>query len=339
MDGSSHRNIEPGVYRGISNDAYHSGPGVSKSGLDLISKAPVNFRGVMTGAIERKPTPSQAFGTAFHCLLLEPAKFSTEYAPEFVPPTGALVTVEDLKNALTEGGIAHKSSAKRAELEQLVRDNLPGAVILSDARAAHFAEHPGQPLTTDDWRRLHSMVDAVMAHPMARSLLAGAGESELSGYAMIGDQLVRVRPDWYRRDGWMLDVKSTSPGGAAPEEFARSVLNWRYHVQAPVYLDVFAEALAASQSRDEFIDYAKPKGFAFLAVETDACVIDGVAKGVAVYMLDEDAIALGRMEYRRDLDTLAECQSVGHWPGYGDAAMSLSLPGYAYTRAGVQVGA
>lgn len=335
MNPETERPIAPGVYAGVPNDAYHRGPGVSKSGLDLIAKSPAHYRAAVISAEPREPTPAQAFGTAFHALLLEPEAFATDYAPEFVPPAGALVTVDDLKGALDGVGVAYKAAAKKDALAELVRAHVPDAVILADARAAHFEANPGVPLDSDTWAKLHSMRDAVRAHPAAAALLRGEGHAELSAYAAEGDQLVRVRPDWWRRDGIIVDVKTCGAGGAAPDEFARSVVKWRYHVQAFAYPHIARRALGAAHDGGDMLDFSMPHTFAFLAVETDARVVDGVAKGVAVYMLDDDAVGLGAIEYARDLETLAECRAFGHWPGYGDAAMSLSLPGWAYTRVGI----
>ena len=71
----------PGIYFDLSNAEYHGGPGVSKSGLDLIAKSPLHFDAARKAANddEREPTPAQRFGSAFHALVLEPEVFRAEY--------------------------------------------------------------------------------------------------------------------------------------------------------------------------------------------------------------------------------------------------------------------
>lgn len=353
--------VRPGVYRGVSNDAYHHGPGDSKSGLDLVHKAPINLHAVRTGAIERKPTPAQALGTAFHALVLEPDVFAAEYALPFVTPPGALCTVDDIKAALSEAGAVFKASAKKADLETVVRMELPDAVLLTDARAAYDAENADrQIIDQSDWDRLHRMRDAVMAHPAARKLLSAPGEAELSAYwhepavdPLTGEQLtnedgtpaellLRCRPDFWRYDGIIVDLKSASPDAAGPDEFARHILNWRYHVQHAMYLRGAAEALRAA-SRDTAMAatvarFAAPKAFVFVAVENDACVVDGIAKGVGVYQLQPDSVALGAAEMREDIATLHACTKANRWPGYSDLVQPIELPPYAFTKAAAHMG-
>jgi exodeoxyribonuclease VIII len=357
--------VRPGVYRGVSNDAYHHGPGDSKSGLDLVHKAPINLHAVRTGAVERKPTPAQALGTAFHALVLEPEVFAAEYALPFVPPTGALCTVDDIKTALSEAGAVFKASAKKADLETIVRMELPDAVLLTDARDAYDAENADrQVIGLDDWDRLHRMRDAVMAHPAARKLLSAPGESELSAYwyepvvdPKTGEQLLnedgtpaelllRCRPDKWRYDGILIDLKSTSPGGASPDAFAKSIHDWRYHVQHPMYLRGAAEALKAADRDDcadgmaaDFERFQPPRAFVFVAVENDACVVDGIAKGVGVYQLQPDSVALGVAEMREDIATLHACTQANRWPGYSDLVQPIELPAYAFTKAAARMGA
>lgn len=72
--------MQPGIYDNITNEQYHSGPGVSKSSLDLIAKSPALYRGITTGEIERKSSPAFALGTAFHMYCLEPQEFSKAYS-------------------------------------------------------------------------------------------------------------------------------------------------------------------------------------------------------------------------------------------------------------------
>lgn len=72
--------MKPGVYAGISNADYHGGPGISKSGLDLIHRSPMHYHAVVTAANDNhESTAAQALGTAAHALILEPAEFVKDY--------------------------------------------------------------------------------------------------------------------------------------------------------------------------------------------------------------------------------------------------------------------
>lgn len=335
--------MNPGVYRDLSNEDYHSGPGVSKSLLDLLRQSPAHLRAALTSSEARKPTPSQAFGTAFHMLVLEPERFDSSFARPFVAPELALATVEDYKNALAQHGVSFKSSARKGELASLVREHLAGAVIYDDELERYNASNAGRTVLSDDvWTRLHAMRDAVLAHKAASKLLAAPGAAELSAYwqepvAEVSKGkprrvLCRVRPDYWRRDGILVDLKSARIDGADSDSFARAVDNYRYHVQHAMYLDGTAKALRASKGFEEF---AAPRAFVYIAVEKDACVVDGVAKGVAVYQLGEQSVSLGRQLMREDLWRFAACELSGQWPGYSEAIQPLELPPYAFTRAAV----
>lgn len=63
--------MKPGIYPDISNDAYHAGPGISKSGLWTIhTKTPAHYR-----FAERDDNPVFDLGTAIHTAILEPEKY------------------------------------------------------------------------------------------------------------------------------------------------------------------------------------------------------------------------------------------------------------------------
>lgn len=68
----------PGIHLNLSNEAYHSGPGISKSGLwTIYTKTPAHYR------FEERPerTPAHLdLGTATHLALLEPETFETRVA-------------------------------------------------------------------------------------------------------------------------------------------------------------------------------------------------------------------------------------------------------------------
>jgi exodeoxyribonuclease VIII len=353
--------MRPGVYRNLSNADYHSGEATSKSMLDLAAKSPAKLRLVRTNPKARKPTKSQAFGTAFHALILEPHEFAARYCEPFIAPPGALVTVDHLKEALTEAGVVFKQSATKPVLSALVREHLPNAILFEDAREAWQQENQGrEEITPDDWARLHSMRDAVMAHPAARALLTAPGEAELSCYwdepvvdPMTGEQLfdddgnpltitLRCRPDFWRHDGVIVDLKTTHSDGASREEFRRSVDAWRYHVQHAMYLRGAHQAMqveAAKLDESEFVEFMPPRAFAFVVVEDDACVVDGVAMGVAVYVLGENSVALGLSEFRRDIATVAQCERANRWPGYSERIEPLELPDWSFTKSAARIAA
>lgn len=422
--------MQPGIYKDISNDAYHAGPGASKSLLDLVHDNPIALRKAQldreAGKV-RDSTPSQALGSAFHALVLEPKLFAQTYVrelqradvPDAIDDAAELRAMIDELNATRlpklplSGGkddLRDRIIAARAEMGcALASDNSTGAcnavVSVPDLKAeiAHLnASRPGllpvsgtrhdmaetlrsagvgvtlwadvlaawREANTDRvalpapvWDQVHSMRDATMSHTAARLLLTAPGCAELSAYwtepvidpitgaavdaadSTEAWQLCRCRPDWWRRDGILIDLKSTQPGGAAPEEFRRSIEKWRYHVQHPFYLRGAARALQAMQHREQFQHecqgMAAPHAFVFIAVENDACVIDGMAKGVAVYMLGAESVALGGAEMRADLHTLHQCQATGIWPGYDahESILPIDLPAYAFTKAAAKVAA
>ena len=278
----------PGVYCDLTNEQYHGGPGINKSLLDLVDTAPARALYALTSANDNSPTAAQVIGTALHSLVLEPDDFAARYvlAPKF--------------DRRTKAG--------------------------KEAAAAFEAEHAGKiPVDPDDWAQLHAMRDAVMAHPGARHLLtSGRGFAELSVYWTdeATGELCRCRPDWWRADGILVDLKTTED--ASREGFRRSLVNWRYHVQAPYYLDGTEAAHRAGHAPEGF---QRPVAFAFVVVEKKAPHL------VAVYVLDTESMEVGRAEYRDNLDTLVECKRTGIWPGYGDDPQSLGVPEWYLKRA------
>lgn len=391
--------MEPGVYRGLANDVYHRGPGISKSGLDLIRKSPAHYRAVVTAANdnERAPTAAQFIGTALHMIVLEPQLFAHTYTlalqrsdePDAIEDREVLVAMvgklnearlaklptsgskaelverilefvgdcsreeleakkgADLK-AIIEGANTKRTgllstSGSRHDLAELLRANGVAVTLWSDVQAEWMKNNGHRTiLSAEQFEQLRNMRDAIMAHPAASRLLAAEGEAELSAYWMqpvtdpatgevIGEQLCRVRPDKWRKDGILIDLKSTED--ASEEEFARSIAKWAYEVQDDFYLHGVAEALRQGGG---FEDFAEPRAFVFIAVEKTACVVDGQAKGVAVYRLDDESRALGRTRWMTDLARYTKCQNSGEWPGYAATIRSIKLPAWQFQRAAQQ---
>lgn len=160
-------------------------------------------------------------------------------------------------------------------------------------------------LKTDEYDAVCEIARAVRQHDLAGDLLAdGAAEASVFWNDDATGVECRCRPDWLRQDGIVIDLKTTTD--ASPEAFARSVVNYRYHVQAAHYL--------AGTDAQRFV---------FIVVEKEA------PYAIALYELDANALALGRELRVRDLTTYATCAEFDHWPGFPAAVQTLKLPGWA----------
>lgn len=288
--------MQPGIYSDIANHDYHKGPGISKSGLDLIHKSPLHYHSAITAANDNQPTAAQALGTAFHALVLEPQVFADTYAPE---PVGA--------------------PRRPTRIQREAKKPSPETLEAIDWWDRFEESNAGRTLLdADTWDRLQRMRDSVMGNAAAAALLSARPyrvEQSVYWIDAVTGELCRCRPDAWRDDAIAPDLKTTTDASA--EGFARHALNFRYHVQAAFYADGIEAATGAPL-----------RAFPFIAAEKDA------PYAVAVYVLDPEAIELGRVEYQRDLLRYAECRRSGVWPGYGETIQRLSLPRWAYTREG-----
>ena len=260
-----------GIVHGIPIEEYHRHGSTSKSQLDQFAKSPAHYLASLT--TQRKETPAMRIGSIFHGMILEPETTHIAVAP--------------VCDKRTKEG-----KAIFAEFEA------------NNARSCIVTAEEGEMLT--------GMVASVRAHPAANALLSGPGIAEGSAY-WIDEQsgeLCRCRPDFYRQDlGIIVDLKSTRD--ASPKEFARSIANYRYHMQSAFYQD------GVESSTGDFI-----KGFVFVACESTA------PYAVAVYQLDMQGVEAGRIEYRRLLLDLADCKASGKFPAYSDRIETISLPAW-----------
>lgn len=172
------------------------------------------------------------------------------------------------------------------------------------AAAERMAANGIEGVTAGDMMTAQCMADAVHRHPAAAALLAnGKAEQSFWWDDLPTGMRCKCRPDWYNGTT-IVDLKTTTD--ASPAGFARSVVQYRYHVQANHYLaGTFAER------------------FVFIAVEKI------YPFAVAVYELDTIAMQHGEALRRADLATIADCRATQEWPGYSDTCQALSLPQWA----------
>lgn len=264
---------------------------------------------------DEEATAAVDIGAAFHCLLLEPERFEAEYAADFVPPAGALVTIDHIKAFMDDEGVGYKASDSKGTLTEKLLAAIPDAPLMERLRAEWTASLGGRTvLTATEMRKLLLMRASVMAHPFARKLIEAEGDVEASIYWTDPETclLCRCRPDKIARGLKLLvDVKTT----ADMDRFAASIHDYRYHVQDAYYSEGYERHFGEP-----------PRGFLLLVVSTTR---DAGRYPVRLFALTPDDRSAGRGEFRADLETVANCQRTGVWPGIE----LISRPEWARRRA------
>lgn len=284
--------MKPGVYEGIPNADYHGGPGISKSGLDLIHRSPMHYKAVIDSANDNQPTAAQAIGTAAHCLILEPAEFPKLYClalrpqdvPHAVDDRDQLVAMvaklnENRLPKLATGG----SKAEQIErildaqpeetwtadqLDKMKAAELKDIIAQLNTNRAGLLSTSGNRHELAELLRANGVEVTLWSDVQAEWLANNQGRTVLSQEQW--DQLHRMRDAVMahpaasgvleRGQNVVVDLKTTDD--ASLEGFSRSIATWRYDVQHPYYLDGLREAIRQSGGK---IPQAAVKGAAELS--------------------------------------------------------------------------
>jgi len=289
--------LPTGTVHGLGIDAYHSSPGISKTGLDRINRSPWHYWSLTMDPARppEKEHSGQLEGQLAHCAILEPDEFEKRYA----------VLPADAPRRPTDA----QWNAKKPS---------PESVAAMEWWREWNEKNAGRIIITHEQRETAMrQAEAVRRLPDVAEALA-RGHAEVSAYWNDPETgvLCRCRPDWVHPAGEsgviLLDVKTYSD--ASPDEFRRQVARKRYHLQDSFYSDGYG--LAAG---------VEVLAFIFLAVETEW------PYAASAVMLDEASRDQGRYEYRRNLDTYAQCLRTEQWPGISAGIEQVSLPAWAFT--------
>lgn len=166
-------------------------------------------------------------------------------------------------------------------------------------------------LTQSEADRIAGMQAAVRANDAMRERFDAAGEAEVSIFVKDPETglLVRVRLDWLTHDGRSVDLKTAAD--ASDDAFGKSIINYRYHVQQALYSDAY-----------QWETGERLQSFEFAVVESD------MPHCTSLVSLPDDAVAYGRMLYRRDLRRYADCIARDEWPGLHGEPHVIALPGW-----------
>jgi exodeoxyribonuclease VIII len=215
LENGLHADVDPAQYFAPVLGIARSSP------LALLRRAPLVYYQWALGAKVDEETEALAFGRAFHCAVLEPARFRVLYAVE--PDFG------DCRRTVNR-----------------------------ERRDAWRAEHRGaELLSEDDARHIAGMRESLLAQPVIRRLLELDGHNELTARWVDPETgiVCGARGDRrVERVSTALDLKSTKDARA--ESFSRSIASYRYHVQDALYrdgLDVERFAFGAVEKRPPYL--------------------------------------------------------------------------------------
>ena len=269
--------MKPGVYEGIPNADYHGGPGISKSGLDLIRRTPMHYKAARDAANDNKPdTKAYFIGRELHSLVLEPELFVQEYTlafrqqdmPEAIDDRDQLVAMVAklnegrLPKLATTGSKAEQverilQAQQEACLETWTPDQLDAmkGADLKEIIAQMNTKRDGM-LSTSGSR--HELAELLRANGVQVTLWSDvkAEWDRVNGHRRIltpeqWDQVHRMRDAIMNHPAAggvltsgknvVVDLKTTED--ASLEGFGRSIASYRYDVQHPYYLDGLREAM------------------------------------------------------------------------------------------------
>ena len=228
-------------------------------------------------APRKPPTDKMRFGTAFHTLILEPDNFDKQY--------------------IQGSGIDGRTTEGKKEKKEIEENKKEGQEVLK----------------FQDYENLMRMKEKTEQHPRFSSYFE-VGEPEVSVFWEMQGVGCKCRPDWMIDGGdYIIDLKTSSD--ASEEGFAKSVANFRYHVQDAWY------------TKGVQVATRKSPIFVFIVVENVAPF------SVAIYVLKARSKDYGWQVADNDLRKYVNYQEQPEeerFSGYSPDAIEIELPRWAF---------
>ena len=275
-----------GIVLDLDDQIYHAHDSLSSTGARKLLEAPAIFQHYRT----HPQAPKAAFdlGTAAHSKVLGTGAAAIAYPEDHLTPSGNVST----KAATVAWGEEQRANGLT-------------------------------PISPNDMHAVDAMSESVLAHPRARELFEQAGDAEASVFATDPDTGVGMRarfdflPNFTQNNPCAVDLKTTGKS-AAPEEFAKTVANFGYHIQQEWYLHAYGIATGDFTTQMEFV-----------VVETAAPHL------VGVYQLAPEFAELALARVRKALATYAACTAADLWPGYPVENDPIQPPNWLIFQEGI----
>ena len=283
---------EPGVYYDVPFDEYCRWDAVNASLLKQVAVCPAAALWYMQYGVEQ--SDAMKLGRARHHALLEPATFDQH----FVVADGC-------------GAEIKTGERKGQHCGNSARVCRGGAWYCGthDPAKGQPSEDAREPISEADARACRYIRDSVIGHPATAAIMGavdGRNEVSLLWLDLMTGTLCKARVDRVVPSlNILFDLKTTG-GSAHPRAVVSAARRFKWALQAAHYI-AGASALAEDLGvdRDEL-------DFVFCAVGSSPPNIITPAPMTA------GAMDWGELERASALQTLDECETTQHWPGYAD---------------------
>ena len=204
------------IVYGMDYHDYRSAGYLAKSDLDLININPSLYEWKRTAPIVKSKKKSLEFGTLFHKCVLEPVEFQKEFME--------VLNFKDIETSLELLDLWGVEVEEGSTAEQ-IQNKFEKAVSKGACGYTH-----------EDIEKCCIMNQSLQAHPYFEELFY-TGEAEVSYFLddFASSLGVKCRADFVNDDNnTIIDLKTTS----RPAELAKSIIQYRYDVQAAYYKDI-----------------------------------------------------------------------------------------------------
>jgi exodeoxyribonuclease VIII len=168
------------------------------------------------------------------------------------------------------------------------------------------------------WQNAQKMANAIKANEKFQELTkTGTGQAVALAHDPNTKMLCKAKADWYCPERRLLvDLKTAEHADA--DSFARSIANYRYHVQDAFYRMVFSVASGVPVER-----------FIFAVMEKPEKGIDPHPDRMAFYELTYEEVVAASNTFSSDLEALQYCMDNDTWAGYPQDILPIMRPHWA----------
>lgn len=189
----------PGIYPGIPGEAYHGGPGLSKSGLDWALVSGQHYHYYQVEGNDQKLTAALREGRILHKVVLEFEDFNSEFVVEPEWPEDAINGAEQMKAIILAYNDNLEQKPAVEELIQAIESHnakLPKPIDAGKGVGEHEAAYELLPeafqtLGEDDKRTATALKACIKAHndSLPKPIKAsGSYQAVLENYTLLGIQ-------------------------------------------------------------------------------------------------------------------------------------------------------